>query len=129
MFSIVFGLAAKDLDVTLTWDFFDVVEAQEYPSLKDIGNRTYDAIVLTGSKYNAHDNTPWIVKLVDFLKTMRVEYNQSVRLVGICFGHQIILRSSGGTTGRNEKGWEVSSGLMLLLCVLIECRLATLKYN
>ncbi|KAG1099208.1 hypothetical protein G6F39_004843 [Rhizopus arrhizus] len=107
MFSIVFGLAAKDLDVTLTWDFFDVVEAQEYPSLKDIGNRTYDAIVLTGSKYNAHDNTPWIVKLVDFLKTMRVEYNQSVRLVGICFGHQIILRSSGGTTGRNEKGWEV----------------------
>ncbi|EIE78809.1 hypothetical protein RO3G_03514 [Rhizopus delemar RA 99-880] len=106
MFSTVFGLAAKDLDITLTWDFFDVVEAQAYPSLEAIGNRTYDAIVLTGSKYNAHDNTPWIVKLMDFLKTVRVEYHQRVRLVGICFGHQILLRALGGMTGRNEKGWE-----------------------
>lgn len=106
MFSTVFGLAATNLGLTLSWDFFDVVDAQEYPSVEDIKNRKYDAIIITGSKYNAHDDVPWILKLVDFVKTVRglTEY---VRLIGVCFGHQVIARASGGITGRNPNGWEV----------------------
>lgn len=35
---------------------------------------------------------------------------RSVRLVGICFGHQIIARALGSKIGRNIKGWELSVG-------------------
>ncbi|PHZ08235.1 class I glutamine amidotransferase-like protein [Rhizopus microsporus ATCC 52813] len=106
MFSTVFGLAATNLGLTLSWDFFDVVDAQEYPSVEDIKNRKYDAIIITGSKYNAHDDVPWILKLVEFVKTAR-GLTGYVKLIGICFGHQIIARASGGITGRNPNGWEV----------------------
>jgi GMP synthase-like glutamine amidotransferase len=107
-YALVFNKAASNKDLAITWEFFDVVDAQEYPSLQEIKNKKYDAIVVTGSKHNAHDNTPWILKLVDFLQTVQKEpYTQAVKLVGICFGHQAILRAAGGTTERNPKGWEV----------------------
>ena len=31
-----------------------------------------------------------------------------VRLVGVCFGHQIIGRALDVGVGRNDKGWEVA---------------------
>ncbi|KAG1459492.1 hypothetical protein G6F56_006152 [Rhizopus delemar] len=105
MFSTVFGLAAKELGLTLTWDFFDVIQAQ-YPSLEDVKNKKYDAILMSGSKYNAHDNDPWILKLLEFVQQVRSSCSQ-VRLVGICFGHQIISRALGGITEKNPKGWEI----------------------
>ncbi|KAG2212705.1 hypothetical protein INT47_000682 [Mucor saturninus] len=107
-YALVFEKAARNKNLDITWDFFDVVDAQNYPSLEDIQNKKYDAIVVTGSKYNAHDNTPWILKLVDFLHTLQSQpYSHIVKLVGICFGHQVLLRAAGGTTERNPKGWEV----------------------
>jgi GMP synthase-like glutamine amidotransferase len=107
-YSLVFEKAANKKDLTITWDFFDVVEAQAYPFLEDVKNKKYDAIVVTGSKYNAHDETTWILKLVDFLKTVQEEpFTDIVKIVGVCFGHQVILRAAGGASGRNPKGWEV----------------------
>ncbi|KAG2228639.1 hypothetical protein INT48_007092 [Thamnidium elegans] len=104
----IFEKASANANVNLVWDFFDVVDAQVYPSLQDISDKKYDAIVLTGSKYNAHDDTPWILKLIEFLQVVQNEpYIGLVKLVGICFGHQVILRSAGGVTERNAKGWEV----------------------
>ncbi|KAI8095839.1 class I glutamine amidotransferase-like protein [Thamnidium elegans] len=103
----IFEKASANANVNLVWDFFDVVDAQVYPSLQDISDKKYDAIVLTGSKYNAHDDTPWILKLIEFLQVVQNEpYIGLVKLVGICFGHQVILRSAGGVTERNAKGWE-----------------------
>ena len=29
-----------------------------------------------------------------------------VRMIGVCFGHQIIARAMGVTVGRNDDGWE-----------------------
>lgn len=107
-YAVVFEKAAQNKDVDISWEFFDVVESQAYPNFEDIENKKYDAIVVTGSKYNAHDNSPWILKLVDFLKRVQKEpYSQIVKLVGICFGHQVICRAAGGTTERNPKGWEI----------------------
>jgi hypothetical protein len=80
---------------------YDVVTAQAYPSLEDI-----DAVLLTGSRYNSFDNDPWIVKLVDF--TEKVLKQRRVRIIGVCFGHQIVARAMGVRLGRNEKGWEAS---------------------
>lgn len=102
-YTYVFGTAAKNKDVSITWDAFDVVHEQKYPT--DL--EKYDAIVLTGSKYNAHDNDEWILKLVGFVQTLLRDH-KNIKLVGFCFGHQIMLRAAGGKTGRNSAGWEAS---------------------
>jgi GMP synthase-like glutamine amidotransferase len=80
---------------------FDVVSAQEYPNIEDV-----DGILITGSKYNSFDNDPWIVKLVGF--TQEVLRQRRVRLIGVCFGHQIIGRAMGVKVDRSDKGWETS---------------------
>lgn len=112
LFPQVFDGAIGDRDVQITWKHFDVVHKQEYPDLQDLAdNKTFDGIVITGSVASAYLDDPWILKLVDFVKVMRTEpYRSQVRLVGVCFGHQIIARACGGTCVKNPKGWEVSSG-------------------
>ncbi|KAL2862324.1 type 1 glutamine amidotransferase [Aspergillus lucknowensis] len=80
---------------------FDVVTAQEYPNLEDV-----DALLLTGSKHNSFEDHPWILKLVEF--TRKALEDSRVRLLGICFGHQIIGRALGVKVGRNNAGWEIA---------------------
>jgi GMP synthase (glutamine-hydrolysing) len=87
--------------VTIEWDSFDVVGAQEYPA----NHLEYDAIVLTGSKYDAHADDEWTLKLIEFLK--KVRETKQVKIIAICFGHQVLLRALGGVTGRSGKEWEV----------------------
>ncbi|KAL2076253.1 hypothetical protein VTL71DRAFT_1196 [Oculimacula yallundae] len=80
---------------------YDVVTAQSYPSLDSI-----DAILLTGSKHNSFDNDPWILKLVEFVKAVLEQ--RRVRIVGVCFGHQILGRALGKKVARSDAGWEIS---------------------
>ncbi|KAG4420584.1 hypothetical protein IFR04_006291 [Cadophora malorum] len=92
------GLSASSgLDLSI----FDVVTAQSYPSLENI-----DAILLTGSKHNSFDDDPWILKLVEFVK--QVLEQKRVRIIGVCFGHQILGRALGAKVARSDKGWEIS---------------------
>lgn len=49
----------------------------------------------------------WILKLVDFIRTILQDHSR-VRIMGICFGHQIIGRAYGVMPERNDSGWEVS---------------------
>ncbi|ORZ17053.1 class I glutamine amidotransferase-like protein [Absidia repens] len=106
MFSKVFTQAALDEGSTdskteITWEFFDVVHKQEYPT----DTSRFDAIVLTGSSASAYEDVPWIVKLVSFVQQQLADPAKK-KLVGICFGHQIIARAAGGKCAKNEKGWE-----------------------
>src|ERR1700728_3544235 len=80
---------------------WDVVEAQEYPQLDEI-----DAMLITGSRYNSFDDTPWIIKLVEFTKQVLAQ--ERVRIIGVCFGHQIVGRAMGVKVGRSPGGWEAS---------------------
>ncbi|KAG0652502.1 glutamine amidotransferase [Hyphodiscus hymeniophilus] len=91
------ALSPSDLQISK----FDVVTKQEYPSLEDI-----DAILVTGSKYNSFDHDPWILKLVTFVE--KVLEQRRVRLIGVCFGHQIVGRALGAKVDRSDKGWEAS---------------------
>ncbi|KAH7324668.1 class I glutamine amidotransferase-like protein [Stachybotrys elegans] len=80
----------------------DVVrETGSYPDLDDV-----DALLLTGSRHNAYDDEPWIRDLVAY--TRRAIDSGRVRVVGVCFGHQIIGRAMDAKVGVNDKGWEVA---------------------
>lgn len=117
LFSALFNAAADTLSTTksptgcpphpthfsrsdLQFSIFDVVK-QECPDLKDI-----DAIVISGARNSAYDDDPWILKLVEFVRTI-LETQARVRVIGVCFGHQVVGRAVGGVVSRGER-WEVS---------------------
>ncbi|KAH6634979.1 class I glutamine amidotransferase-like protein [Chaetomium sp. MPI-SDFR-AT-0129] len=92
------------LDSVVTLTGHDVVSgdpATVYPDLNNI-----DAVLVSGSKHNAFGDDAWILGLVEFVG--RALADGRVRVVGVCFGHQIVARAMGLTVGRSEGGWEVS---------------------
>ena len=61
-----------------------------------------DAWVISGSKFNAYDREPWMLKLREMIKDIHAAKQP---LVGICFGHQIIASTFGGELNKFEGGW------------------------
>ncbi|KAF8919530.1 class I glutamine amidotransferase-like protein, partial [Mucidula mucida] len=84
---------------------YDVVHARSYPD----NPSDYDAILLTGSAASAYENVPWIVQLVEFMRGVLADPASKTKVVGICFGHQIIARALSGDSACtvNPAGWEV----------------------
>lgn len=62
------------------------------------------AYLITGSRNSVYDEAPWIRRLADFL---RAALAQGCRIVGICFGHQLIAHFFGGRTAPAAAGWAV----------------------
>ena len=58
------------------------------------------------AEFNSFDDDAWILRLVDFTRTVLAQ--QRVRLIGVCFGHQIIGRALHVAVGRSDAGWEVA---------------------
>ncbi|RMZ89700.1 hypothetical protein DV736_g3094, partial [Chaetothyriales sp. CBS 134916] len=75
-------------------------DPESYPSLSDL-----DAILLTGSRYDAFADTLWINKLVEYTK--KALDSGKVKIIGVCFGHQIVGRALGVKVGRND-AWEAA---------------------
>lgn len=63
-----------------------------------------EAYIITGSRHNAHDLTPWIENLKHFIRQV---HEAERKCLGICFGHQVVAQALGGETGRSEKGWGI----------------------
>lgn len=108
VFAALLGAAARTLDppadlaALASITGYDVVnELHTYPALDDV-----DAVLLTGSRHTAFDDDPWIKNLVAF--TRRALDSGRVRVVGVCFGHQIVGRALGARVGKSDKGWEVA---------------------
>lgn len=81
---------------------FDVFHtpAFEYPASFE----GYDAILLTGSKADSFSDEPWVVEL---RKRVTGLLEQKKKLLGICFGHQLIAICLGAKVGRAPQGWGV----------------------
>ena len=73
---------------------FDV-QAGELP---DPGN--HDAVLITGSPAGVYDDFPWIEPLMDFIRTAK-----DSKMVGVCFGHQVMAEALGGRVVKSDKGW------------------------
>ena len=60
--------------------------------------------LVTGSKCGAYESHAWIPPLEEFLRS---SYREGVRVVGICFGHQIFAQAMGGKVEKYQGGWQV----------------------
>ncbi len=63
----------------------------------------YAGCIVTGSAAGVYEDHHWIPLLVDWLRKARGK----TRLLGICFGHQIMAHAFGGRVEKSGKGWGV----------------------
>lgn len=86
-------------DRGLTFRRFKVM-AMDFPA----GVHDCDGWLITGSRFGAYEDHPFIAPLEDFI---RKAYAAQVPVVGICFGHQIIAQAMGGKVEKYAGGWSV----------------------
>ncbi|MEE9447794.1 MAG: hypothetical protein V3V09_07515, partial [Arenicellales bacterium] len=88
-----------DISPALNFETFNC-QLSEFPA--DI--HAYDFFITTGSKASVYDDLPWIKQLIDFV---RVLDKHTKKLIGICFGHQLIAMARNLDVKKSEKGWGV----------------------
>jgi GMP synthase-like glutamine amidotransferase len=89
----------KRVENNLEIGIFDVQKG-EYP--ENING--WELFITTGSKASVNDNEDWIINLIEFTKLLGVTKK---KLMGICFGHQIIALARGGSVAESDKGWGI----------------------
>jgi GMP synthase-like glutamine amidotransferase len=73
---------------------FDV-QAGEFPD-----PATHDVYMITGSPAGVYDPLPWIEPLQQFIREA-----SHAKMIGICFGHQVMAEALGGHVEKSDKGW------------------------
>ncbi|MBE7555955.1 MAG: hypothetical protein HS126_33290 [Anaerolineales bacterium] len=63
-----------------------------------------DVFLISGSPHSVYDGLPWISDLEQFIQCC---YAQHKKLIGICFGHQLIAQALGGQVTKSDNGWVV----------------------
>jgi GMP synthase-like glutamine amidotransferase len=63
-----------------------------------------DAYLITGSRHGVNDGFPWIAQLEEWVCSL---YAAQKKVIGICFGHQLIAKALGGKVIKSSKGWGV----------------------
>ncbi|MQQ09919.1 type 1 glutamine amidotransferase [Epibacterium sp. SM1979] len=78
-----------------------------YPVLDGVfpsGPDAADGWLITGSKFGAYEDLPWIPPLEDLIRAIHAK---ALPMVGVCFGHQIIAQALGGRVEKFDGGWAV----------------------
>tara|TARA_B100000945_G_C20418504_1_gene616448 strand:+ start:524 stop:1207 length:684 start_codon:yes stop_codon:yes gene_type:complete len=70
-----------------------------------------DAWIITGSSDSVYENKTWMLNLE---KLIYERYRLNKKILGICFGHQIVAKALGGKVIKNPQGWELGSRKVLL---------------
>ncbi|KAL4349442.1 hypothetical protein AHAS_Ahas10G0042400 [Arachis hypogaea] len=83
------------------WDVYRVARG-EFPDDDELA--LYNGFVITGSCNDAHGNDPWIHQLLNLLQKLN---SINKKVLGICFGHQILGRALGGKVCRSPSGWDI----------------------
>ena len=82
-----------------SYEVWNVVDMQ-FPD----GPAAADAWLLTGSKHGAYEDHPFIPPLEALIRDIQASGR---RMLGICFGHQIIAKALGGTVEKFKGGWSI----------------------
>ncbi len=81
---------------------FDTYDCQKGNLPADIDG--YDFYITTGSKASVYETKDWIQQLTCFIQELD---KRKKKLIGICFGHQLIARALNGKVERSDKGWGI----------------------
>ena len=87
----------RKADPALEFAVYDVEQGQ-YPA--DIDE--VDGYIITGSKSSAYDDKPWIFTLMAFVRELHC---RKKKLIGLCFGHQLVAQALGGKVAKSPRGW------------------------
>ncbi len=83
----------------LSFDTYDCQRGQ-LPAHID----AYDFYITTGSKASVYEDAQWIQELIHFIRMLA---KHKKKLIGICFGHQLIAMACQGKVENSAKGWGV----------------------
>lgn len=87
------------VDLPLSFDSYDCRQGQ-FPS--DINE--YDFYLTTGSKASVYEDLDWIQQVIHFIKQLE---RHKKKLIGICFGHQLMAMAREGKVEKSNKGWGI----------------------
>jgi len=88
------AMLARLLGAGFEIEVFDV-QAGVFPQANGHG-----AVLITGSPAGVYDPLPWIAPLMDFIRA-----TGESKMVGVCFGHQVMAEALGGRVEKSAKGW------------------------
>ncbi|ARB91715.1 GMP synthase [Legionella longbeachae] len=63
-----------------------------------------DAYLITGSRHGVNDDFPWIYSLEAFTRSL---HDARKKVIGICFGHQLVVKALGGKVIKSPNGWGI----------------------
>lgn len=93
------SLLVREGDVE--WCTFDT-SAGHLPSEQELGK--FQGLVITGSHHSVNDDKEWVRQTEKLIVSLAKNPSSSPRLVGVCFGHQLIAKALGGEVGPNPSG-------------------------
>ncbi len=71
-----------------------------------------DAYIITGSKAGAYEDHHWIAPLSNWIVAAN---HAKTKLLGICFGHQLIAQALGGKVEMSDNGWGIGVRSMMTI--------------
>ena len=98
---------------TLLGSGFSIVSFDAAAGELPVDPDAHAAYLITGSPAGVYDPLPWIAPLEDFIRRA-----ENSKMVGVCFGHQIMAQALGGQVVKSERGW--GTGLQRYRVVRVE---------
>lgn len=93
----MFRRLLNDADPSLEVSSVSLIGGEKLPDPK-----AFDGYLITGSRYGVYEDHDWIDPLKTFVRDVDTADR---KMVGICFGHQLMAEAYGGRVEKSAKGW------------------------
>ncbi|NRA19574.1 MAG: gamma-glutamyl-gamma-aminobutyrate hydrolase family protein [Oceanospirillaceae bacterium] len=93
----MFASLLQAVDSTLEFITYEVQHGEFPGSLDEV-----DGYLITGSKTSVYEDQQWIRDTEDFLRRAHLAKK---KMLGVCFGHQVLAQALGGKTIKAKQGW------------------------